>query len=111
MGVFADGALTEPDARTTVDGMIALPCERHMKQRKTTGDLLTDLVTHLLMGGCLGLICAIVVLLADIGHLRDFFAAKPDPRVAELTFALNLSLAFAFGATLTGYIFMQMEKR
>ena len=82
-----------------------------MKQRRTTSELLTDLVTHLLMGACLGLVCAIVLLLADLGHLRDFFAAKPDPRVAELAFALNLSLAFAFGATLTGYIFMQMEKR
>ena len=66
---------------------------------------------HLLMGGCLGLVCAMVVLSADLGHLRDFFASKPDPHVAELAFVLNLSLAFAFGATLTGYIFMQMEQR
>jgi len=91
--------------------MIPLLRDRHMKQRKTTSELLTDLVTHLLMGGCLGLVCAIVVLLADVGHLRDFFASEPDPRIAELTFAVNLALAFAFGATLTGYIFMQMEKR
>jgi hypothetical protein len=82
-----------------------------MKQRKSKSGLLTNLVTHLLMGGCLGLVCAIVVLFADLGHLRDFFASKPDPHVAELTFVLNLSLAFAFGATLTGYIFMQMEQR
>jgi hypothetical protein len=81
-----------------------------MKQPRTTSELLTDLATHLLMGGCLGLVCAIVVLFADLGHLRDFFATKPDPRVAELAFALNLALAFAFGATLTGYILMQMEK-
>lgn len=91
--------------------MIPLSALPQMKQRRTTSELLTDLVTHLLMGGCLGLICAIVVLFADLGHLRDFFATRPDPRIAELTFALNLSLAFAFGATLTGYILMQMEKR
>ena len=53
----------------------------------------------------------VTVLLADIGHLTDFFAGKPDPRLAALSFAVNLTLAFAFGATLTGYIFMQMEKR
>jgi hypothetical protein len=82
-----------------------------MKQGNTKSGLLARLVTHLLMGGCLGLVCAIVVLLADLGNLNDFFASKPDPRVAELAFALNLSLAFAFGATLTGYVFMQMEKR
>jgi hypothetical protein len=82
-----------------------------MKQPKAKSGLLTRLVTHLLMGGCLGLVCAIVVLYADLGHLHDFFARKPDPYVAELTFALNLALAFAFGATLTGYVFMQMERR
>ena len=80
-----------------------------MKQRKTKSGLLASLVTHLLMGGCLGLVFAIVVLFADLGHLQDFFASKPDPHVAELAFALNLALAFAFGATLTGYVFMQME--
>jgi hypothetical protein len=82
-----------------------------MKQPKTTSDLLTDLVSHLLMGACLGLVCAIVVLFADLGHLRGFFASKPNPLVAELRFVLNLSLAFALSATLTGYIFMQMEQR
>jgi len=81
-----------------------------MKQRKPKSGLLANLLTHLLMGACLGLACAIVVLFADLGHLRDFFASKPDPHLAELAFALNLSLAFAFGATLTGYILMQMEK-
>jgi hypothetical protein len=81
-----------------------------MKQPPAKSGLLANLLTHLLMGACLGLACAIVVLFADLGHLRDFFASKPDPRVAELAFALNLSLAFAFGATLTGYILMQMEK-
>jgi len=81
-----------------------------MKQPKTTSELLTDLVTHLLMGAVLGLVFAIVVLLADLGHLRDFFTSKPDPRLAELAFAINLALAFALGATLTGYLFMQMEQ-
>jgi hypothetical protein len=80
-----------------------------MKQGKSKSGLLASLVTHLLMGGCLGLVCAIVVLFADLGHLHDFFAHKPNPHIAELAFALNLALAFAFGATLTGYIFMQMD--
>lgn len=81
-----------------------------MKQPKTKGGLLPNLLTHLLMGACLGLACAIVVLLTDLAHLRDFFASKPNPDLAELRFALNLSLAFAFSATLTGFIFMQMEQ-
>jgi hypothetical protein len=82
-----------------------------MQQRKPKSGLLANLLTHLLMGACLGLACAIVVLSADLGHLRDFFATKPDPHLAELAFALNLSLAFAFGATATGFLFMQIEKR
>ena len=86
-----------------------------MKQPKTkpkikTG-LFAKLLTHLLMGACLGLACAIVVLSTDLAHLRDFFASKPDPLVAQLRFVLNLALAFALSATLTGYIFMQMEQR
>jgi hypothetical protein len=81
-----------------------------MKQPKTKSGLFSYLLTHLLMGACLGLLCAIVVLLTDLAHLRDFFAEKPDPRLAQLSFALNLALAFGFGATLTGYVFMQMEK-
>jgi hypothetical protein len=68
------------------------------------------LLTHLLMGACLGLLCATVVLFADLAQLRDFFDTKPDPHLAQLSFALNLALAFGFGATLTGYVFMQMEK-
>jgi hypothetical protein len=81
-----------------------------MKQPEAKSGLFSHLLTHLLMGACLGLVCAIVVLLADLAHLRDFFDHKPDPHLAELTFALNLALAFGFGATLTGYVFMQMEK-
>ena len=54
---------------------------------------------------------AILVLLADLANLRDFFASKPDPLVAQLRFVLNLALAFALSATLTGYIFIQMEQR
>jgi hypothetical protein len=30
--------------------------------------------------------------------------------VAELRFALNMTLAFAFSSALTGFIFMQMDK-
>ena len=81
-----------------------------MKQRKAKGELFPSLLTHLLMGAALGLACAMFVLLADVAQLRDFFASKPDPLVAELSFALNLSLAFALGATLTGFIFIQMEQ-
>jgi len=81
-----------------------------MKRPKTKSGLFSYLLTHLLMGACLGLLCAIVVLLTDLAHLRDFFAEKPDPRLAQLSFALNFALAFGFGATLTGYVFMQMEK-
>jgi hypothetical protein len=82
-----------------------------MKQPKTKSRLLSDLLTHLLMGACLGLACAIVVLFANVGHLDDFFAKKADPHLAELAFALNLALAFGLGAVLTGYMFMQMDKR
>jgi hypothetical protein len=81
-----------------------------MKQPKAKSELFSNLLTHLLMGACLGLACAIVVLLTDLAHLRDFFADKPNPNLAELSFAVNLALAFGFGATLTGYVFMQMEK-
>ena len=81
-----------------------------MKQPRAKSELFTNLLTHLLMGACLGLLCAIVVLLTDLAHLRDFFASKADPSLAELMFALNLALAFDSGATLTGYVFMQMEK-
>lgn len=81
-----------------------------MKQGKTKSGLFSYLLTNLLMGASLGLLCAIVVLFTDLAHLRDFFASKPDPGVAELRFALNLTLAFALSAALTGFIFMQMEK-
>ena len=81
-----------------------------MKQPKAKSELFSNLLTHLLMGASLGLACAIVVLFADLANLRDFFANKPDPGVAELRFALNLTLGFAFSSALTGFIFMQMDK-
>jgi hypothetical protein len=82
-----------------------------MKQPKAKTGLFPKLLTHLLMGACLGLACAILVLSTDLAHLRDFFANKPDPLIAQLRFVLNLALAFALSATLTGYIFIQMEQR
>jgi hypothetical protein len=82
-----------------------------MKQPKAKSELFSNLLTHLLMGACLGLLCATVVLFTDLMHLRDFFANKPDPDVAELRFALNMTLAFALSAALTGFIFMQVDKR
>ena len=105
------GGAREPQGPVTVDAVVPLPSGPRMKQPTTKGGLFSKLLTHLLMGAALGLACATFVLLADVAHLRDFFAIKPDPLIAELSFVLNLSLAFALGATLTGYVFMQMEQR
>ena len=65
------------------------------------------LIPHLLMGACLGLLCAVLLLAADLAHVREFFSNQPDPSGAEMGFALGLSLAV--GATITGYLFIAMD--
>jgi hypothetical protein len=80
-----------------------------MNQPRTKRQLLPELLTHLLMGACLGLVCAIVLFVGDLGELREFFAGEPSPPLAELSFALGLAFMCAVGATLTGYIFIVSE--
>jgi hypothetical protein len=58
------------------------------------------------MGVCLGLAFALVLLFTDATHLSEFFSRNPDPLATEWIFALGLSLEFAVGATLTGYVFI-----
>ncbi len=81
-----------------------------MHRPRTNRRLFSELLTQLLMGACLGLACAIVLLVGDLGQLREFFAGEPSPPVAELSFALGLAFACAVGATLTGYIFIASEE-
>jgi hypothetical protein len=80
-----------------------------MKRRTTKRSLCRQLLLHLLMGACLGLLFALVLLVADLAHLREFFSVLPNPGGATMSFVLGLSLMFALGATLTGYMFITAD--
>lgn len=80
-----------------------------MKRGRAKRALCMELSFHLLMGTCLGLFCAILLLTTGLGHLREFFGNLPNPSEAEMSFVLGMSLMFAVGATITGYLFIAMD--
>jgi hypothetical protein len=69
-----------------------------------------DLVIHPMMGGCLGLLCAGLLVATDLAHVRELFEGEGNPLLSKALFALGLSLIFAVGASLSGYIFAAMEE-
>jgi hypothetical protein len=72
--------------------------------------LARQLARHALMGGALGMILALMLLASNCQHLRDMITGSPAPLVQLGVFIGGLSTYLAFGATLTGFLFILQEE-
>jgi len=62
------------------------------------------------MGGALGMTLALVLLASNCQHLRDIIADSPAPYVLSSVFIGGLSIYLAFGAAVTGFLFILQEE-
>jgi hypothetical protein len=70
---------------------------------------LLELAGHTVMGIAMGLAFAFVLTLVNAFQVTDLIAHSADPRTTMIVFVGSFTLAFAVGATLTGFVFMMMD--
>jgi hypothetical protein len=73
--------------------------------------ILLELAGHAAMGTALGLVFSFVLLLIDAFGITTLIAHGADARTITVIFVGTFTLAFAVGATLTGFVFTMMEER
>ncbi|MGJ5178318.1 hypothetical protein ACQR16_09490 [Bradyrhizobium oligotrophicum] len=73
--------------------------------------LLVELACHTFMGIALGLGFAFALTQVDAFGISRLIAHSLDPHVTYMIFVGALTLSFAVGATLTGFVFSMMEER
>jgi hypothetical protein len=76
---------------------------------KASFTLYYKLATHLAMGACLGALFALTLIVSNAANLFDMMARAADPQGTVALFVGATSMFFAVGATITGFIFMQIE--
>jgi len=65
-----------------------------------------QLAGHLLMGAVLGTSLALYLLLSNTLHVFDIVKASEAPAEVFAVFVVGLAAYVAFGATITGFLFM-----
>jgi hypothetical protein len=73
--------------------------------------ILIELAGHTFMGTALGLGFAFALTQLDAFGISTLIAHSLDPHVTFTIFVGVLTLSFAVGATLTGFVFTMMEER
>jgi hypothetical protein len=73
--------------------------------------MLLGLAGHAAMGIAFGLAFAFVLTLIDTLGVMALIDHSADPKTTMIVFVGSFALAFAVGATLTGFVFMVMEER
>jgi hypothetical protein len=85
-----------------------------MRSRKplslVTPSLLMELAAHAAMGVAIGLAFALMLISFDAFGLKALIAHSVDPRSTREILAGAITLAFAVGATLTGFVLTMMER-
>jgi len=72
--------------------------------------LFRRIACHAMMGGALGTILAVGLLALNCQHLGDIIVASPAPFVPSSIFVGGLSMYLAFGAAVTGFLFILQEE-
>lgn len=72
--------------------------------------ILLQLACHAAMGIALGLVFSFALLLIDAFGITTLIAHGADTRTTTAIFVGTFTLAFAVGATLTGFVFTMMEE-
>jgi hypothetical protein len=83
------------------------------KGRSKTGGLsiMIEMACHTAMGIALGLGFSFALALMDSSTVADLIAHSAEPRTTTVIIFSYFTLAFAVGATLTGFVFTMMEER
>jgi hypothetical protein len=72
--------------------------------------VLIELASHTVMGVAVGLAFALILLAADQGDVASLIDHGAASETTRLEYVGVVVLAFAFGATLTGLVFMFTEE-
>jgi hypothetical protein len=70
-----------------------------------------EMACHTAMGIALGLGFSLALALIDSSTIAMLIAHSADPKTKTIIIFSYFTLAFAVGATLTGFVFTMMEKR
>jgi hypothetical protein len=73
--------------------------------------ILIELACHAVMGTAMGLGFALALTLVDAFGIATLIAHSLEPQATFAIFIGTFTLAFAVGATLTGFVFTMMEER
>jgi hypothetical protein len=72
--------------------------------------IMLELASHATMGVALGLGLALVLTFTDAFGVASLIAHSREPGMTLTVFIGTSTLAFAVGATLTGFVFTMMEQ-
>ena len=77
---------------------------------KLKPSIFLELAVHTAMGAALGLGFALALLVFDAFKVATLIAHGVDPQSSTIVFAGTFTLAFAVGATLTGFVLIMMDR-
>ena len=85
-----------------------------MRSRKSSAILgpsfILQLAAHTAMGAALGLGFSLALLFFDVFKVGSLIAHCVDPQSSTIVFAGTFTLAFAVGATLTGFVLIMIDR-
>jgi len=73
--------------------------------------IMLEMACHTVMGIALGLGFSFALVLIDTSTLAVLIAHSSEPKTTTMILVGFFTLAFAVGATLTGFVFTMMEER
>jgi hypothetical protein len=81
------------------------------KQSEKLGpSIVLELAVHTAMGAALGLGFSFALLYFDAFQVATLIAHGGDPQSSTIVFAGTFTLAFAIGASLTGFVLIMMNR-
>jgi hypothetical protein len=84
---------------------------RNRKRSAVSASIALEMACHATMGIALGLALSFVLALIDSSAIALLIAHSSEPRTTMMIIVGYFTLAFAVGATLTGFVFTMMEER
>jgi hypothetical protein len=84
---------------------------RNKKPSVRSTSIMLEMACHTVMGIALGLGFSFAAALIDRSTLGVLIAHSSDPKTTTIILVGFFTLAFAVGATLTGFVFTMMEDR
>jgi hypothetical protein len=81
------------------------------RSKARSASMMIEMACHTAMGIALGLGFSFALSLIDSSTIAVLIAHSADPRTTTIIIFSYFTLAFAVGATLTGFVFTMMEER